>query len=117
MPSIRDVVDALHRREGVDAVLVVASDGLVIDSRARGAVDGEGVAALLPTALRGVADLGAAGGRGGFATAVLEFEEGLAVVAALTAEAALIILVASGVNVGALLFDIQRHRSALAGLF
>lgn len=117
MPSIRDVVEALHARNGVDAVLVVGSDGLVIDSRARSHVDGEGVAALLPTALRGVADLGAAGRRGAFTTGLLEFDGGLAVVAILTDEAALIILVAPGVNVGTLLFDIQRHRSALAGLF
>ena len=117
MPSIRDVVAALHERDGVDAVLVVGSDGLVIDSRARGDVDGEGVAALLPTAVRGVADLGAAGHRGAFTTGVLEFDGGLALIATLTDEAVLIILVAPGVNVGTLLFDIQRHRSALAGLF
>lgn len=117
MPTIRDVVDALHQREGVDAVLVVGSDGLAIDARTRDGVDGEGVAALLPTAMRGVADLGAAGGRGEFTTGVLEFEGGLAIVASLTADATLVILVASGVNVGSLLFEIQRHRSALAGLF
>lgn len=117
MPSIREVVEALHRRDGVDAVLVVGSDGLVIDSRARAHVDSEGVAALLPTALRGVADLGAAGRRGAFSAALLEFDGGLALVATLTDEAALIILVAPGVNVGTLLFDIKRHRSALAGLF
>ena len=117
MPSIRDVVAALHERDGVDAVLVVGPDGLVIDSRTRAHVDGEGVAALLPTAVRGVADLGAAGRRGAFTTAVLEFDGGLALVATLTDEAALVILVAPGVNVGTLLFDIQRHRSALAGLF
>ena len=117
MPSIRDVVEALQGRDGVDAVLVVGNDGLVIDSRTRGPVDGEGVAALLPTALRGIADLGAAGSRGAFATGVLEFDGGLALIAELTEEAALVILVAPGVNVAELLFDLQRHRSALAGLF
>jgi predicted regulator of Ras-like GTPase activity (Roadblock/LC7/MglB family) len=117
MPSIRDVVEALHQREGVDAALVVGSDGLAIDSRTRDGVDAEGVAALLPTALRGVADFGAAGGRGPFTAGVLEFSAGLAIVAALTPEATLVILVAPGVNVGSLLFEIQRHRAALAGLF
>jgi predicted regulator of Ras-like GTPase activity (Roadblock/LC7/MglB family) len=117
MPTIRDVVDALQGRDGVDAVLVVGSDGLVIDSRARAQVDSEGVAALLPNALRGVADLGAAGNRGGFSTGVLEFGGGLALLTTLTDDATLVILVAPGVNVGTLLFDLQRHRSALAGLF
>jgi len=117
MPSIRDVVDALHQREGVDAVLVVGPDGLSIDARTRDGIDGEGVAALLPTAVRSVADLGAAGGRGEFTTGVLEFAGGLAILATLTADATLVILVAPGVNVGSLIFEIQRHRSALAGLF
>lgn len=117
MPSIRDVVEALHQREGVDAVLVVGSDGLAIDARTRDGVDGEGVAALLPTAVRGVADLGVAGGRGEFTTGVFEFHHGLALVSVLNPDATLVILVAPGVNVGSLLFEIQRHRSALAGLF
>lgn len=117
MPSIRDVVEAFHQREGVEAVLVVGSDGLPIDARTTDGVDGEGVAALLPTALRGVADFGAAGGRGDFATGVLEFARGLAVVAPLTPDATLVILIARGVNIGSLLFEIQRHRTALAGLF
>lgn len=117
MPTIRDVVDALHGRDGVDAVLVVGSDGLVIDSRSRGPVDSEGVAALLPNALHGVADLGEAGRRGALTTGVLEFRGGLALLTTLTDEATLVILVAPGVNVGSLLFDLQRHRAALAGLF
>src|SRR5574341_654306 len=100
MPSIRDVVEALHDREGVDAVLVVGNDGLAIDTRARDGIDGEGVAALLPTAVRGVADLGNAGGCGEFRTAVFEFNHGLVIVAALTDEATLVILVAPRTNAG-----------------
>lgn len=115
MPGIRDVVEALHRRPGVEAVVVVGRDGLPIDSSGNG-FDADSLAALLPGMMRGAGELGAAGARGDFSLGVLEFGEGLAVVSTLNAEASLVVLVRPAANVGALLFDIQRHRSAIAGL-
>src|SRR5256885_2099182 len=79
-------------------------------------VDAESVAALLPSALQHMAQLGDAGGRGDFNTAVMEFGRGLAIVAVLHADAILIVLVQPATNVGALLFDLRRHRTAIAGL-
>jgi len=111
MATIRDVVDALSRSNGVDAVVVVGRDGLPIDSRVANGVDAESVAALLPSAIKHMA-----GGRGDFTSAVLEFGRGLAIVAVLNAEALLIVLVQPATNVGALLFDLRRHRTAIAGL-
>lgn len=116
MATIRDVVEALGGRTGVDAVVVVGRDGLPIDSRTRDGVDADNVAALLPSVIRGVGELGAAGGRGEFSTGVLEFGQGLAVVAVLSADALLVVLVQPATNVGALLLDLRRHRSAIAGL-
>lgn len=115
MPAIRDVVEALRRRPGVEAVVVVGRDGLPIDSTGNG-VDADTLAALLPGVLRGAGELGAAGARGDFSIGVLEFGSGLAVVSALNAEASLVVLVQPATNVGALLFDIRRHRSAIASL-
>ncbi len=100
MATIRDVVEALNRRAGVDAVVVVGRDGLAIDSRVRDGVDGENVAALLPSVINGMAQLGSAGGRGDFGTAVLEFGQGVAVVAVLNADALLVVLVQPDTNVG-----------------
>lgn len=116
MATIRDVVEALSRSNGVDAVVVVGRDGLPIDSRVANGVDAESVAAMLPSAIKQMAQLGDAGGRGDFTTAVLEFGRGLAIVAVLNAEALLIVLVQPATNVGALLFDLRRHRPAIAGL-
>jgi len=116
MATIRDVVEALSRRTGVDAVLVVGRDGLPIDSRTANGVDGENVAALLPAVINAMGQLGEAGGRGEFGTGVLEFGSGLAVVSVLNADALLVILVRPSTNVGALLYDLRRHRSAIAGL-
>jgi predicted regulator of Ras-like GTPase activity (Roadblock/LC7/MglB family) len=116
MATIRDVVEALSRSTGVDAVVVVGRDGLLIDSRVGNGVDAESVAALLPSAIKLLSQLGDAGGRGDFNSAVLEFGGGLAIVAVLNAEALLIVLVQPATNVGSLLFDLRRHRTAIAGL-
>jgi predicted regulator of Ras-like GTPase activity (Roadblock/LC7/MglB family) len=116
MATIRDVVEALSRSNGVDAVVVVGRDGLPIDSRVGNGVDSESVAALLPSAIKHMAQLGDAGGRGDYNTGVLEIGKGHAVVAVLNADALLIVLVQPATNVGALLFDLRRHRTAIAGL-
>jgi len=116
MATIRDVVEALSRRTGVDAVVVVGRDGIPIDSRTQNGVDADNVAALLPSVITGMSQLGEAGGRGDFGTGVLEFGSGLAVVSVLNADALLVILVQPSTNVGALLYDLRRHRSAIAGL-
>lgn len=116
MPTIRELVQAIARRAGVDAVVVVGRDGLPIDSVSGDGVDPESVAALLPSVIRGMSELGTAGGRGDFSTGVLEFGDGLAVIAVLHADAMLVVLVRPETNVGTLLFDLRRHRTAIAGL-
>src|SRR2546428_13553110 len=92
MATIRDVVDALSRRAGVDAVVVVGRDGLPIDSRTGNGVDAENVAALVPAVINGMAQLGQAGGRGEFGTGVLEVGPGPAVVSVLNAGGLLVVL-------------------------
>lgn len=116
MATIREVVEALARRGGVDAVVVVGRDGLPIDSRTANGVDADNVAALLPSVINAMAQLGQAGGRGEFGTGVLEFGAGIVVVSVLNADALLVVLVRPSTNVGALLYDLRRHRSAIAGL-
>src|SRR5881409_3434649 len=102
MATIREVVEALGRRAGVDAVVVVGRDGLPIDSHARNGVDPDNVAALLPSVINGMTQLGQAAGRGEFGTGVLEFGGGLAVVSVLNADALLVVLVQPSTNVGPL---------------
>lgn len=97
-------------------MVVVGRDGLPIDSRTADGVDAENVAALLPSVINAMSQLGQAGGRGEFGSGVLEFGAGLAVVSVLNADALLVVLVRPSTNVGALLYDLRRHRSAIAGL-
>src|SRR5438034_761781 len=109
MATIREVIEAFSRRPGVDAVVLVGRDGLPIDSHARNGVDPDNVAALLPSVINGMTQLGQAAGRGEFGTGVLEFGGGLAVVSVLNADALLVVLVQPSTNVGGLLFDLLRE--------
>src|SRR5258707_11208333 len=79
MATIRDVVEALSRSNGVDAVVVVGRDGLPIDSRVANGVDADSLAAVFPPTINHIAPLGDAGGRGGFGAALLEVGHGLSV--------------------------------------
>lgn len=116
MPTIRDVVQTLSNREGVDAVVLLSRDGLTIDAQASNGVDPDGLAALVPGVVAACSRLGSAAERGGFGTSVLEFEQGIVLVAELTADSLLAIVFQPKTNIGSLLFELQRHRSAIAGL-
>ncbi len=109
-------MQALSAREGVLAVIVLGRDGLTIDAQAGNGVDPDGLAALVPPVVDACGNLGTAVGGGEFDTGLVEFERGLALVAGLTPDTALAILVRPGVNVGSLLYEFRRHRPAIAGL-
>lgn len=100
----------------MDVVIVLGRDGLPIDSYATNGVDPENIAALVPSVVGACSRLGSASGRGEFGAGIVEFAAGMVLVAALTPETLLAILVQPGTNVGILLYEIQRHRSAIAGL-
>lgn len=116
MPTIRDVVDALGRRDGVEAVIILGNDGLPIASHVANGADPEVLAALVPSIIQATEQLGHHAGRGSLAAGVIEFQSGLAVVATISADARLLVLVKARTNVGPLLYDLTRHRAEIAGL-
>ena len=116
MPTIRDLVATLRRFDGVRAVAVLGRDGLLIDNEADAGLDGESIAAHVSSILQACDELGHSAAVGGLRTAVLELQESTAVVAAISAEVVLLVLVKPDANLGALLFDIRRHRAGLAAL-
>lgn len=116
MASIHDVVEALARRDGVDAVIILGADGLPIDSRTGNGADTELLAALIPNIIQACDQLGQHAGRGSLATGVLEFANGFAVVTNLSTAAKLLILLRQRTNLGPLLYDLARHRAEIAGL-
>ncbi len=116
MPTIRDLVAAIRQREGIAAAVVLGRDGLLIDSQADPGVDAEQIAAHVPTILQYAEELGAAAGQGDLRTAVLEHVHGTTVMSAMSAEVVLLVLTTPRADLGALLFDLRRHRANIAAL-
>ena len=116
MASIRDVVQALGQHEGVETVVLLGTDGLAIDSFSPNGLDSEGVAALVPSFVKTCAKLGEAGIRGEFNAGVMEYGDGFVVVSVVTADVLIAIVVRSGTNVGGLLYELRRYRTAIAEL-
>lgn len=116
MATIRDLVATLRRFDGVTAAAVLGRDGLLIDHDANAGLDAEQVAAHVPSILQFADELGAAAAAGRLQTAVLEHEEATVVLAAMSADVVLLVLVRSDANLGALVYDIRRHRAGLATL-
>jgi predicted regulator of Ras-like GTPase activity (Roadblock/LC7/MglB family) len=116
MTELGEVVQSLAARDGVEAVLLLSSDGLPIEHAARGAFDSETVAALAATAVKHAELLAQGAARGQLATAVLELDGGLLVLARASAGDWLAILASADADIGPLLYDLRQHRSALAPL-
>jgi len=116
MPTIRDLVGAIRQREGVEAAVVLGRDGLLIDGQAVAHLDAENVAAHVPQIVATADEFGAIAARGPLSTAVLEHQNGLAVLSVINAEALLLVLVQPSANLGQLLFELRRNRDAIAAL-
>ncbi len=116
MPTIRDLVAAIRGRDGVEAAVVLGRDGLLIDSLTDASLDAESVAAHVPPVLLAAEELGMAGHRDAMRTAVIEYERGYAVVASISADAVLLVLVKADANLGQLLYELRRNRANIAAL-
>lgn len=116
MIELGAVVRGLSARDGVEAVLLLSADGLPIEHASRQAFDAEAVAALAATLAQYAGQLGRGAARGDLATAVLEYGEGMLVLARAGAADWLALLAAPDADIGPLLFDLRQHRTALATL-
>lgn len=116
MPTIRDLVNVLRRRDGVEAAVVLGRDGLLIDGQVVGSVDVERVAAHVAPVLQAADEFGTAANRGPLTTAILELPRGIAIISALSAEAVLLVLLAPDAAIGTLLHELRRNRENMAAL-
>lgn len=116
MPTLADLLSALRRREGVEAAVLLGRDGLLIRADAEPGVDAERLAALVPGIVVAADECGAQDGAGDLASAVLEFERMVGIVAVLRAGAILFVLARPEANIGALVLELRRHRANMAAL-
>ena len=116
MANLRDVVEALGRRDGVEAAIILGNDGLPIASHFANGGDADVLSALIPNVITASTQLGRHAGRGDLSMGVLEYAAGYAVLAHISADTTLLLLVRPRTNIGPLLYDLARHRSEIAGL-
>jgi predicted regulator of Ras-like GTPase activity (Roadblock/LC7/MglB family) len=116
MAGLGDVLRSLAARNGVQAALLLSSEGLPIEHAAGGVFEPETVAALAATLAQYAARLGEGAARGELRTAVLDYAGGLVVLARAGSSDWLAILARPGADVGPLLYDLRHHGPALAGL-
>jgi predicted regulator of Ras-like GTPase activity (Roadblock/LC7/MglB family) len=116
MPNIRDFTTALRQRPGVDAVLVLGKDGLLIEGFAAPGLNNEDLAARVPALVWEAESLGKASTQGALATAIVEHEKGYAIVAVLADDTLLLLLLRLSADLGGLLFDVRRYRGNIASL-
>jgi len=113
--GLGEAVRGFADRADVAAVVLLSGDGLPIQTAGRRPVDAESAAALAATFTRHAGALTDATGLGGFETAVLETDRGLAVVTRVGTDW-LVVLPADNADAGALLYDLRCHRAALLPL-
>ncbi len=116
MATIRDLVSALRRRDGVQAAIILGRDGLLIDGATDSAFDAEGLAAHAPPLVTAAIELGHASQRGELGLVVMEYAGGVAVAASVSQDALLLVLCSPNANLAALLYDLRRHRANIAAL-
>jgi len=116
MASIRELVQVLRQRDGVDAVIVVGRDGLVIDGASETTYDADALAVLVSPMTTAAMDLGHQARAGALGILVAEYDHGATITMALSVDAFLFLLVRHGADLGGLLYELRRHRSHLSAL-
>lgn len=117
MAQLQEALARLHAHPGVQHVLLLGHDGLLVRHLGDGSrLEPDTVAAMVPGLVGAAATLGRSGTLGEFGTGVLEFASGVAVVAPLSGDLLLAILLRPGVGFAPLLREVRRERAALADL-
>ena len=116
MPTIRDLVSAIRRRNGVDAALILGRDGLLIDGATDPALDPDSLAAHVPSLVQAAIEMGTAAGRGEFALMVQEYSAGTLVITAVSPHAFLLVVLRPDGDLAELVYDLRRFRAQIAAL-
>jgi predicted regulator of Ras-like GTPase activity (Roadblock/LC7/MglB family) len=116
MPTLRELTEAIQRRPGVQTVVILGADGLVIETDHTGHDHAEGVAARVPAVMMAAQHLGAASQLGEPQFLLLELERGYGLIFQLSSNATLFVSTSTDVALGELLYDVRRHRAPMAAL-
>lgn len=116
MPPLETALAALGAHPGVEHVLVLGRDGLLIQHAGSAGLDAETVSAMAPGVANAAAELGHAAGLGNARTIAVQLNDGVALIASLSADLLLAVLLRDGVGFAPLLRELAARRDELAGL-
>jgi predicted regulator of Ras-like GTPase activity (Roadblock/LC7/MglB family) len=116
MPTLRELTEAIQQRPGVEAVVILGADGLLIETHDTAQSHAEALSARVPAVATAASQLGDSAGSGSAAMALLEFERGYGVVLRLSDHALLFVSATADVDLSGLLMELRRHRSSMAAL-
>lgn len=117
MTQLDDALRSVQEHDGVEHVLLVGMDGLLVRHVGDGtSLDPDRVAAMVPGVVTAAGSFSHAAEGGDPMTAVLELDRGVAVLTPLSDELLLAVLLRRGVGFAPLLREIRRGRSRLASL-
>lgn len=116
MPQLETALASLAAHPGVEHVLVLGRDGLLITHTGAPGLDADTVSAMVPGLASAASQLGAAAGHGDASTVAVKLEDGVALVSVLSAEVLLAVLLRGAVGFAPLLRELSSRRAELAGL-
>jgi predicted regulator of Ras-like GTPase activity (Roadblock/LC7/MglB family) len=116
MSELDTALEALRAHPGVEHVLVLGRDGLLIQHAGAPGLDAETVSAMVPGLAGAAANLGGAAELGEASTVAVRLERGVALVSVLSADVLLAVLLRGDVGFAPLLRELAGRREALAAL-
>lgn len=116
MASLDTALASLAAHPGVEHVLVLGRDGLLIAHTGDGGLDAETVSAMVPGLAGAASSLGRAADQGAASTVVVRLDDGAAIVQELSAEVLLAVLLRGHAGFAPLLRELSQRRGELAGL-
>ncbi|HET6764849.1 MAG TPA: roadblock/LC7 domain-containing protein [Longimicrobiaceae bacterium] len=116
MSDLDAALDRLMAHPGVQHVLVLGRDGLLIQHAGAAGLDAETVSAMVPGLASAAAGLGSAAEAGAATLIAARMEHGVAVVSVLSPEILLAVLLGPGVGFAPLLRELTDRHAELAAL-
>lgn len=114
MSQLDSALQTIREHEGVEHVLVLGRDGLLIQHSGAQVVDPETVSAMVPQVAFAAASLGEAAGSGAASMIVAKLERGVAIVCVLSPEILLAVLLRPDTNFSRLLATLATQAPSLA---
>jgi predicted regulator of Ras-like GTPase activity (Roadblock/LC7/MglB family) len=116
MATLRELTEAIQQRPGVQSVVILGADGLVIETHDTGHNHAEAIAARVPAVAMATRQLGDAAELGDAQLILFELDHGYGIIFRLSVNALLFVSTGPDVVLGDLLYDLRRHRTPMSAL-